>query len=118
MTRLALKLIKSRHQLNFKSVIGDFKLDTVLLPDMWIFFSSNSKQDSWRCLELLSCQPRVTVMSCSVNKVIRAYELINYLSINPIRRICVSTSEVYTLVFYLAIVNEVLCHCHSWLARQ
>ena len=27
--------------------------------------------------------------------------------------ICVSSSEVYTLVFYLAIVNKVLCHCHS-----
>ena len=30
----------------------------------------------------------------------------------------VSSSEAYTLVFYLAIVNTVLRHCHSWLARQ
>ena len=30
----------------------------------------------------------------------------------------VSSSEVCTLVFYLAIVNKVLRHCHSWLARQ
>ena len=29
-----------------------------------------------------------------------------------------SSSEVYTLVFYLAIVNNALRHCHSWLARQ
>ena len=29
-----------------------------------------------------------------------------------------SSSEVYTFVFYLAIVNKVLRHCHSWLARQ
>ena len=26
--------------------------------------------------------------------------------------------HLYTLVFYLAIVNKVLRHCHSWLARQ
>ena len=30
----------------------------------------------------------------------------------------VSSSEVYTLLFYSAIVNKVLRHCHSWLARQ
>ena len=30
----------------------------------------------------------------------------------------VSSSEVYTLVFNLAIVNKVLRHCQSWLARQ
>ena len=28
----------------------------------------------------------------------------------------VSSSEVYTLVFYLAIVNKILSHCRSWLA--
>ena len=25
---------------------------------------------------------------------------------------------MYTLVLYLAIVNKILRHCHSWLARQ
>ena len=35
-----------------------------------------------------------------------------YLSIH----IC--SSEVYTLVFYIAIVNKVLHHCYSWLARK
>ena len=30
----------------------------------------------------------------------------------------ISSSEMYTLVFYLAIVNKVLRHCQSWLARQ
>ena len=29
-----------------------------------------------------------------------------------------SSSEVYTLVFNLVIVNKVLRQCHSWLARQ
>ena len=36
---------------------------------------------------LLSCQPRVTVTSCFVFKVIRDLELIDHLCINPIRRI-------------------------------
>ena len=36
---------------------------------------------------LLSCQPRVTVMSYFVNKVIRDLESIDHLCINPIRRI-------------------------------
>ena len=65
------------------------------------------------------------VMSCL--QVIRDLESIDHLCINPIRRIGlihsdisipVSSCEVYTLVFYLAIVNKVLRHCHSWLARQ
>ena len=30
----------------------------------------------------------------------------------------VNSSEVYTLVFYLAIVNKVLRHCHFWVTRQ
>ena len=37
--------------------------------------------------EILSCQPRVTVTSCSVNKVIRDLESIDHLCINPIRMI-------------------------------
>ena len=36
---------------------------------------------------LLSCQPRVTVMSCFVFKVIRDLESIYHLCVNPIRRI-------------------------------
>ena len=34
---------------------------------------------------LLSCQPRVTVMSCFVYKVIRDFELKDHLCINPIQ---------------------------------
>ena len=37
--------------------------------------------------EVLSCQPRVTVTSCFVYKVITDLESIDYLCINPIRRI-------------------------------
>ena len=37
--------------------------------------------------EILSCQPRVTVTSCFVYKVIRHLELIDRLCINPIHRI-------------------------------
>ena len=39
--------------------------------------------------ELLSCQPRVTVTSCSVYKVISDLESIDHLCINPIRRIII-----------------------------
>ena len=35
----------------------------------------------------LSCQPRVTVMSCFVYKVIRDLESIDHFCINPIHRI-------------------------------
>ena len=38
-------------------------------------------------LTLLSCQPKVTVTSCFVYKVIRDLESIDHLCINPIRRI-------------------------------
>ena len=38
-------------------------------------------QSSYRAL--LSCQPRVTVMSCFVYKVIRDLETIDHLCINP-----------------------------------
>ena len=34
---------------------------------------------------LLSCQPRVTVVSCFVYKVIRDFESIDHLCINPIQ---------------------------------
>ena len=37
--------------------------------------------------QLLSCQPRVTVTSCFVYKVIRDLESIDHLCINPIRRL-------------------------------
>ena len=36
---------------------------------------------------LLSCQPRVTVMSCFVYQIIRDLESIDHLCINPIHRI-------------------------------
>ena len=36
---------------------------------------------------VLSCQPRVTVKSCFVYKIIRELESIDHLCINPIRRI-------------------------------
>ena len=38
-------------------------------------------------LHLLSCQPRVTVTSCFVYKVIMDLESIDHVYINPIRRI-------------------------------
>ena len=40
-----------------------------------------------KCHRHTVLQPRVTVMSCFVNKVIRDLESIDYLCINPIRRI-------------------------------
>ena len=43
---------------------------------------------------LLSCQPRVTVTSCFVFKVIRDLELIDHLCINPIRRIGLIHSDL------------------------
>ena len=44
--------------------------------------------------ELLSCQPRETVTSCFVYKVIRDLESIDHLCINPIRRVGLSTSDL------------------------
>ena len=41
----------------------------------------------WYLNELLSCQPRVTVTSCFVYKVIRDLYPIDHMCINPIRRI-------------------------------
>ena len=48
--------------------------------------------DETVCIDLtfliqVSCQPRVTVTSCFVYKVIRNLELIDHLCINPIHRI-------------------------------
>ena len=60
-------------------------------------------------------------MSRFVYKVSRDLESIYHLCINPIRSnlsIRVSSGEVYTYVFYLAIVSKVFHHCHFWLARQ
>ena len=39
------------------------------------------------CFCVLSCQPRVTATSCFVYKVIRDLESVDYICINPIRRI-------------------------------
>ena len=64
---------------------------------------------------LLPCQPRVTVTSCFVYKVIMDLESKDHLCINPIR---ISLSGVYKLIFYLTIVNKTRRHCHSWLAGQ
>ena len=60
---------------------------------------------------LLSCQPKVTVMSCYVYTVIRDIESLDHLYINPILRIGlihmssdlsihVSSSGVYKVMFY------------------
>ena len=76
---------------------------------------------------VLSCQPRVTVTSCFVYKVIRDLESIDHLCINPIRMIgfihkrSIDSRKLKLSVHvsvYLAIVNKALRHCHSWLARQ
>ena len=47
--------------------------------DFWI--------TNWYSKLLLSCQPKVTVTSCFVSKVIRDLKLIDHLWINPILRI-------------------------------
>ena len=61
-------------------------------------------------------------MSYVNDKVIRDLESIDYLYINPIRRINTQVicrlrlaQVVYKLMFYLTIVNKMLLHCHSWL---
>ena len=63
-----------------------------------------------------------------VYKVTRDLESIAHLCINHFHRIWLMHKwsidlrmlkwSVQLLVFYLAIVNKVLRHCHSWLARQ
>ena len=64
--------------------------------------------------------------TCFVFKVIRDLESIDHLYIDPIHRIGfihndlsirVSSSGVYKFMFNLTIVNKILRHCHSWLAR-
>ena len=45
--------------------------------------------------EVLYCQPRVTVTSCFVYKVIRDLESIDYLCINPIREDRINTQVIY-----------------------
>ena len=52
---------------------------------------------------LLSCQPRVTVTSCFVYKVIWGLEPIDHLCINPIR---IRSYGVYKIKTYLTIVNK------------
>ena len=59
------------------SSISDQPSETLHTKRKWVVIS--------RCL--LSCQPRVTVTSCFVNKVIRDLESIDHLCINPIHRI-------------------------------
>ena len=44
---------------------------------------------------LLSCQPKVTVASCFVYKVIMDFSSIDHLCINPIHRTRVGSSGVY-----------------------
>ena len=58
-----------------------------------------------RIIYVLSCQPRVTVTSCLICKVIRYLESIDHLCINPIHRIRVSSSGVNKLMVYLTIVK-------------
>ena len=51
-----------------------------------------SEMDETRCkykYKQLSCQPRVTVMSCFVCILIGDLSLIDHLCINPIRRIAI-----------------------------
>ena len=76
-------------------------------------------------VRLLSCQPRVTVTSCFLQSyqgliidISLVYQIYPSDRINTrvIYRFAISSSEVYTLVFYLAMVNRELGHCHSWLA--
>ena len=76
---------------------------------------------------LLSCQPRRDIDVKFVYKVIRDLESIDHLCINPTRKIGLIHKlsidlrmlkwSVHVSV-YLAIVNEVLRHCPSWLAWQ
>ena len=58
----------------------------------------NKKQDSIterKIAWLLSCQPRVTVTSCYVYKVIRDLESIDHLCINPIRANRINRQMIY-----------------------
>ena len=91
-----------------------------------------SQVTRYRYIDILSWQPRVTTTSCLAYKVFKDLLSIYHLCINPIRKIGadrintqvvfsirVMPSGVYKLMFYLAIiVNKILRHCHSWLARQ
>ena len=77
----------------------------------------------WYLNELLSCQPRVTVTSCFVYKVIRDLYSIDHMCIYPTQytsdlSIRVSSRGGYKLKFHLTIVNIILRYCHSWLVRQ
>ena len=61
------------------------------------------------------------VMFCLQNY--QDLKLIDHLCINPIRRIyrfslAQLESTIDKSMFYLTIVNTILRHCHSWLARQ
>ena len=73
---------------------------------------------------LLSCQPRVTVVSCFVYKVIMDLSSIDHLCINRIPRDRINTQVIYQLALtsssgvYKLNVNKILRQCHSWLARQ
>ena len=72
-------------------------------------------------LHLLSCQPRVTVTTRFVYKVIMELESIDHLCINVDR---INNSQAIS-PFALAqvectskCVNKIFRHCHFWLARQ
>ena len=56
---------------------------------------------------VLSCQPRVTVTSYFVYKVIRDLELIDHLCINPIRRI--GADRINTQMIYRFAPAQVAC---------
>ena len=58
-------------QCNFKSMCSMYTLKT-------------SDTQSYQSNRVLSCQPRVTVMSCFVYEVIRDLESMDHLCINPI----------------------------------
>ena len=77
---------------------------TMLMPCLPTFSRLNVDENMPEYVRLLSCQPRVTVTSCFVFKVISDLESIYHLCINPIR---VSSSGMHKLLFNLTIVNKI-----------
>ena len=65
----------------------------------------HNKYDLTQDIRLLSCQPRVTVMSCFVYKVIRDLESIDHLCINPIHL----QDRINTQVIYQFALAQVEC---------
>ena len=92
---------------------------------VFVLFQLPEKTIQYR--PLLSCQPRVTVTSCFVYKVIRDSKSIYHLFINPIRRIGLINKPPFDLRYLkwsvhdsvvLSNCNQNICHCHFWLALQ